>query len=314
MKILFISATNLGDAVLTSGALHKLISLYPDAQISVACGPVATSIFEQIPQVKNVIPIQKKKYAGHWLLLMRQTLFTHWDIVADLRNSLVSRFYFAKKKYIWSQHDQIHHKVEQIARAFGWEDDPPAPHFFINDITRAKVSSLIPSEPFIVLGPTAKWPGKMWPAEYFVSFAQQMTAIPPLKNAKIVVIAAKGEEKDACKVLSAIPAAQAVDLIAKLTLPEIAAVIEKSALYVGNDSGLTHVAAATGAKTLGLFGYGWPALYRPWGKNAAFVATPESPEDLIAPHQHDINGVTESLMRSLTVDMALNGARQLLQK
>ena len=91
MKILFISSTNLGDGILTTGALDHLHKTYPNAEITVACGPLLETIFKPFPGVVRVISLKKEPYAGHWRKLMAQTFGQKWDIVADMRNSLVSR-------------------------------------------------------------------------------------------------------------------------------------------------------------------------------------------------------------------------------
>jgi ADP-heptose:LPS heptosyltransferase len=87
--------------------------------------------------------------------------------------------------------------------------------------------------------------------------------------------------------------------------------MRRSALYVGNDSGLMHLAAASGAPTLGLFGPTQDKLYAPWGDRTAVVRTPESFEDLI----RDIGADHRTLgtrMDTLTVDAVENAARRLL--
>jgi heptosyltransferase III len=62
-----------------------------------------------------------------------------------------------------------------------------------------------------------------------------------------------------------------MELTGRLTLTEIAACLERVSLFVGNDSGLMHVAAAAGAPTLGLFGPTPAAEYAPTGRHAAAV-------------------------------------------
>ena len=60
-KILFITATRLGDAVLSTGLLNYLYQTYPKAKVTVACGPVPQSIFEGFPNVEQIIPLKKQK-------------------------------------------------------------------------------------------------------------------------------------------------------------------------------------------------------------------------------------------------------------
>ena len=80
--------------------------------------------------------------------------------------------------------------------------------------------------------------------------------------------------------------------------------------YIGNDSGLMHIAAAAGAPTLGLFGPSREAHYAPWGPRAGVVRTAKSYDELVGGPGYD-HRTTGSLMESLTVEMAEAGARDL---
>ena len=93
---------------------------------------------------------------------------------------------------------------------------------------------------------------------------------------------------------------------------EIYACFERCDLYIGNDSGLMHLAAASGVPTLGLFGPSKELLYAPWGEKCLSVRTVENFEN-IHPEGFD-HRVEESLMRSLTVDMVFNASENLLKK
>mgnify|MGYP000958231023 CR=1 FL=1 len=316
MQILFITATNLGDGILTTGALDHFIRKYPEAEITVACGPLLTTVFAPAPGVARVIAMKKEPYAGHWRKLFAQTFFKKWDIVVDMRNSALSRILWAKERHIWSAHSQTEHKVEQIGKAIGVTTPPPSPTVWLSAESLAKARALIPDgSPVLALGAAARWPGKTWPAEHFSELALRLTAPDgPLAGGRIAVFAAPGEEHIAKPVIDALPADRRIDAIAKTTPLEAAAALSRCTLYVGNDSGLTHTAAATGIKTLGLFGPGYPALYRPWGKNAAYVATPETVEELTGYAGYDPADIKDSLMRSLTVTAAYDAAVELLQK
>ena len=69
----------------------------------------------------------------------------------------------------------------------------------------------------------------------------------------------------------------AIDLCGRLSLAEVAACLARCALFVGNDSGLMHLAAAAGTPTLGLFGPSRADEYAPAGRCTAFVAAPGTP-------------------------------------
>ncbi len=313
MKILFITATRIGDAVLSTGALDHFIRTYPDAEITVACGPLVAGLFAPAPRVVRVIALKKESWGRHWWKLLRETMPQEWDIIVDLRNSAVSRMLRGKQKFIWRGSEKKGHKVEQIAAVIG-ASPAPAPKLWLDDASIAAAEKLAPSgAPFIAIGPTANWPGKAWPAQNFVALVNAMTASGSiLENARVAVFAAPGEEAAAKPVLDAFPPERRIDMIAKGSPLVAAAVIARAEIYIGNDSGLTHIAASVGTPTLALFGYGWPEQYSPWGSHAAYIRTPETPEQLLAGRPTD--SITSSLMGSLTVTAAVEAAVRLWDK
>src|SRR6202020_2302824 len=87
MKILFVTSNRLGDAVLSTGLLDHLIVRYPDARITVVCGPVAEGVFARMPNRARTIILAKQPFGGHWLQLWAATATTLWDQVVDIRGS-----------------------------------------------------------------------------------------------------------------------------------------------------------------------------------------------------------------------------------
>ena len=96
--------------------------------------------------------------------------------------------------------------------------------------------------------------------------------------------------------LAALP--DAVNLTGNLTLPEAAACLRRAKIFIGNDSGLMHLAAAAGTPTLGLFGRSKASEYAPAGARTAIAVAP-GPEG-------------EAPMEGLTVDAVLEAACSLL--
>jgi len=314
MKLLFITSTRLGDGVLSTGALNHFIQKYPDAQITVACGPLIAGLFAQAPRVVRVISMTKEPYSLHWYKLWLETVGTEWDIVIDLRNSIVSRLIRAKKRYIWGREDKERHKVEQIAAVIN-VSPPPAPTLWFNEDTLNKAAALVPAGgPILAIGPAANWPAKTWPAENFIALINKLTAEGSiLPQALVAIFAAPGEEQVAYQVLNALPVERRIDVIAKASPAVAAAALKRCSFYIGNDSGLMHCAAAVGTPTLGLFGPSWPQLYRPWGEHCAYVSTPENFDQLISHAGYD-GGYNASLMGSLTVETAYTAALDLWKK
>lgn len=64
MRILFISANRVGDAVLSTGLLNALHEQFPKARFTVACGPSAVGVFEALPNLDRLIVMEKKPGPG----------------------------------------------------------------------------------------------------------------------------------------------------------------------------------------------------------------------------------------------------------
>lgn len=301
MKILFITATRLGDAILSTGLLDHMLKTWPEAKVTVACGPLPVSVFEGFSNVERIIPLKKRPRSGHWVDLWKAVIGTKWDVVVDLRNSAVSRLVFAKKRYVFgARKGEALHKVEQAAYLMRLEE-APAPKLYFTDAQMAFAKNLIPAAgPVIAVGPSANWIGKTWPAGNFIEVLNWMTSDDgPMPRARIAVFAAPGEEAQARPVLEAIPESRRIDVIAKGTPGEAAATISLCDFYIGNDSGLMHAAAASGVPTLGLFGPSYPHLYAPWGDHTGYVCTAQTYDELIDFEGYDPKTLDRSLMTDL---------------
>ncbi len=319
MKLLFVTSTRIGDAVLSTSLLNYMIMRHPGIRITVACGAPAAGIFKTVPGIEKIIVVEKKPYAGHWVDLWRQTVGTRWDYVIDLRRSTLAYFLRAGKRIINKKADPHIHRVQDMGNLIG--DGPPAaPKLWITDEYRQKAKSLIPSlgeKPLLCFAPTANWGGKMWPAERFAETAKRLTAENGiLPGASIAIFGAAHERPQAQPMLDALNGWPVIDLIGKPDLLTCAAIFGQSSLYIGNDSGLMHIAAASGANVIGLFGPSPVRNYGPWPSGnglVAFAQTEETYEELVNSPTFD-HRKQDSLMTSLSVDVVEGLARRLWQR
>ena len=205
------------------------------------------------------------------------------------------------------------HRVRQLARLFDL-DPPPSPRLWTMPRHERAAEGLIPpGGPVLAIGPAANWRGKQWRAERFAELARRLTAADGLlPGARITVLAAAHEREQAEPVLAAAPAGRTIDLVGRTELLTAAAVLRRCALFIGNDTGLMHIAAASGTPTLGLFGPSPAEQYAPWGRCTAVVQTATPREKLFGP-DYD-HRTTDTLMDSLTVEMAEAGAGELWRR
>src|SRR5258708_37427898 len=87
MKILFVTARRIGDAVLSTGVLGHLIERHPNSRFTIAAGPAAAPLFESVPRLDRLIVVEKRRWSLHWLGLYAAVVGTRWDLVVDLRGS-----------------------------------------------------------------------------------------------------------------------------------------------------------------------------------------------------------------------------------
>lgn len=307
MRALFVTSNRIGDAVLTSGVLAHLLDAHPGLRTTIACGPAAAPLFDALPGREATIQLAKAPFKAHWFRLWAQCLPRLWDLVVDMRGSGLAWFLPATKRAILSGRDDALHRVEDAARVLALSP-PPAPRLWLSEPAKTRARALTGDGPLLVLGATANWPGKVWPAARFAELATRLMS-GPLAGARLVVVGGPGERAMAGPLLQA----GAVDLVGTEDLGVVAAAIARAALYVGNDSGLMHVAAASGVPTLGLFGPSEDRHFRPWGPNATFVRTPESKGELFARIEFQPRHAP-SLMDSLSLDAVEAAAQALLAR
>jgi heptosyltransferase III len=311
MKILFVTATRIGDAVLSTGVLGYLLDRHLDARITIAAGPAAVPLFEAVPGLERIVALAKRRWSLHWLALYRDVATTRWDLVVDLRGSALAYLLRARRRRVMAKGDAGEHRVRQLARLFAL-DPPPAPRLWTAPRHEQAAAELVPpGGPVLVIGPAANWRGKQWRAERFAELALRLTGpTAALSGARVAVLAAAHERAQAAPVLAALPAARRIDLVGRTDLLTAAAVLRRAQLFVGNDTGIMHIAAATGTPTLGLFGPSLPEQYAPWGPRTAGVATSRSYGELVGAPGYD-HRTTDTLMDSLSVDAAEAAALRL---
>jgi heptosyltransferase III len=291
MRILFVTSNRLGDAVLSTGLLDHLIRTHPDARITIACGPVAEGVFVRMPKRERTIVLDKLPYSLHWLPLWASAATTVWDLVVDIRGSALAWMVPTRRRAVMRRRPG--HKIAQLAAVLDL-DPPPLPVAWTAAEDLARAEALLPAgRPIIGLGPTANWAPKIWPADRFAALFRALQAgVLPGAVPAVFAGPGEGERSLAAPLLAALP--DAVDLVGRVSLPEAAACLARCALFVGNDSGLMHLAASAGTPTLGLFGPTSAAEYAPAGVGSTAAVS------------------TSTLMQDLSIEAALAAATRLV--
>lgn len=272
-KILLITLSNIGDAVMTTPVLEALHQRYPQAIIDIVTDARASQLFTHCPYRGAMI--NKDKQAG-WrgtATLLRRLRNTRYHLVVDLRTDGLTLLLRARER-LTRRKARVpgHHAVE---RHFGviadHLDNPgiPAPRLWLSRAEQAFAEqqlSGVPGHRWLALAPGARWQPKCWPAQNFRSLLEQLQ-----DGFNAVVLLGDASEADRCATIGKSLPLPVINLAGKTSLLQTAAVLAQAQLLVGNDSGIGHIAAAVNTPTVTVFGPGDPARYHPWHPQARWI-------------------------------------------
>ena len=134
-----------------------------------------------------------------------------------------------------------------------WPGLPPMPYADY----APPVAVTLPEAPCLCLMPGSTWPSKAWPKEHFLALARRAR-----QEGMAVAVLGTPDEREICDFV----AREAThNLCGQTTLVQAAAWLRGARAALGNDSGLSHLAAACGTPTLALYGATDPGGSTPWG-------------------------------------------------
>ncbi|MHB1175644.1 MAG: glycosyltransferase family 9 protein [Sulfuriferula sp.] len=277
-QILFITLSNIGDAVMTTPVLSALHARYPQARFDIVADARSAALFEHFEALDKIILKHKNARWRDKLDFVRQLRSKRYDLIVDLRTDGLGWLLRAKqrlhkvKNHPSDRHSVIRHFMA-IEPLVGHIQPPPA-RLWISAATHARAADWLqglPGKRWLALGPGANWEGKVWPAQRFAALVQNCAS-------QFDAVIFLGSAADSARVADIVrtPSLPCLDLTGKSSLLEAAAVLQRAAVFVGNDSGLGHLASAVGTPTLTVFGPGEPLRYHPWGERAHWLASPAS--------------------------------------
>ena len=137
--------------------------------------------------------------------------------------------------------------------------------------------------PLLAMGPAANWVGKVWPIERFAQTAGQLLGPDgPMAGGRLLILGGPEDTRMVEELRMASARGRCVDLTGKVDLLTAYACLKRADLFIGNDSGLMHIAAAAGTPTIGLFGPSDERRYAPWGLLTRAVRGPRAFEQFLA--------------------------------
>jgi ADP-heptose:LPS heptosyltransferase len=271
--ILFITPTDVGGAVASSGLLKRLVDEVPHAQFTIVADEQVAPLYAQAPRLERLILAEDTEGRVAKFGLWQKLRGRRWGLIVDLRGSGISKYMNRARRGEYKPNGDYLHPVIQAAKVLGLEDEPPGPHLFTNEETEAWADRYLgEGGPVVVIAPEAEWSGRVWPTERFALVANKLFASDgPLPDGRLLVLADhdEGEAAELARFSGIRP--RVIGRPGELDWMQAYACLKRARLFLGNDNLWMHLAAAAGAPTIGLFGPSDEDVSRPWGPYAKVV-------------------------------------------
>lgn len=303
MRILVIRLRSLGDSVLMTPLLGAAKA--SGAAVSVVLERPFSELFTAHPWIDELLPVQADSLLGR-LRLVAAIRRRKFDLALDLHGGTTSgliaaasgasrRVGFAHSRLarafevkvpdpreVWGR-SPLHTVEYQLAmlKYLGFQVEPIPPLTLALEpeavgVVRERLESLGARDGFVLVQPAAAFDTKQWPAERFAEVAAWCSE----QGRQVVVTAGPGQEtlvegvvRDA---LARVGEGGDVWAVPPQPLSRFAALAARCGLYVGNDTGTTHVAAALQRPVVVIFGSSNPRAWHPWGTSYRMVGSTRS--------------------------------------
>ena len=267
-RILFITLSNIGDVILTIPTLLKLSKRYKNAKFDIVGDDRSKILFKYCPFINKLFTKDKSKGFRGTLSLLRDIRKTNYDVAVDLRSDGLLYLIRANKKFHKINNKNIH-SIEKHYLSIKEQDKKiPEPIIWLSNEEKRKARKLLPKsyKKILALGLGANSSHKIWPTKFYAELGNLLK-----QQFDLIVLIGDVKDNEFFSIFTKNYKGPLLNLSGKLDLLTTAAVLEKVQLFIGNDSGLGHIASAVNVNTFTIFGPGEPHRYRPWGEKARWI-------------------------------------------
>jgi heptosyltransferase III len=285
VRFLVLRGGAIGDFIFTLPALQALRDRWPDAHIELLGYPHIANLALAGGLVDHVGSLDRadvaRFFAAHPLFTEQQTEYIEsFDLILSylhdpegvVRSNLLAAG--ARQVLYGSPLVTEGHAVDQFLKpleSLALYGEKPSPRLDLGEPARARGRAWLAERGwvpgFVAVHPGSGSPKKNWPVEHFVELADRFRASP-----KPVLFVLGEADHAVAEMLRAYLAG--VPVLTGLSLVDTASVLSSGGGFVGNDSGITHIAAALGLRVAALFGPTDPDRWGPRGSNVSIVRAP----------------------------------------
>ncbi|HYP09334.1 MAG TPA: glycosyltransferase family 9 protein [Bryobacteraceae bacterium] len=270
-RVAVIRLRSLGDCVLTTPALWILHNSRPDLKVGVAVERRFAAVFEGNPAVAEILEPSLSAVAGfrpQLCLNLHGGTRSMWMTAASMAGHRAG-FAHHKGAFVYNCPIPRAQRILGVQRTVHTAEHLASAIFHLGaartEIPRASLfaDAPAPSPPYAVFHPIAATPAKTWNARGFRAVAEHLEREHDLQP---VFIAGPGED---------LSAFEGYRTIAGAPLAATKTLLKGASLFVGNDSGPAHMAAAFGMPVVVLFGPSDSVVWAPWRTACEVIARPD---------------------------------------
>ena len=259
-KILVFSFSFIGDAVLSTSVIQPLRTHFPDVHITFLVGPRALDLLTAEPNIDTTLVYDNQGvhagWQGRWDLIKTLRL-DKFDLVVNLRDSFTARCIGAKHWGMVRGNSNRHAVTRylEVLQKQGVDTTDAYPHLQLTEAEYSTAHRFLAeagrmSERLLIgIHPGGNWEYKLWNVK---NYAQLANAVCKEQKASILLFAGPNERElqaQVAKMMDVPPI-----LIKTENLRHLAALISMCDVYIGNDTGPMHIAAAVDTPVVALFG------------------------------------------------------------
>ena len=297
-RVLVIRLRSIGDTVLTTPSLIALKRFLPYAQIDILLESWVAPLLEGFDAVDNILVTSTS--TSDKLRTVLELRRGRYDVVINLHGGTTATLFtamsgaqhrigFAGYQYSFLQNHsyppaidfwgrKAAHSAEQQLALLGYAgipvEDRPKSQLAVTGAAKMSVDGRLPADvsDLALIHPAAAFAAKEWPTEKFARTAEFLWSEYGLQT---VAVASQVETSILQQFAKA--SAVTVTVFNDLTLPEITALASRAKVFVGNDSGIAHIAAAVGIPVVVIFGPSNREHWYPWTEAANRIVQNQRP-------------------------------------
>ena len=292
MNLLFISSNRLGDAIINIQVLNKFIRQFPNIKVTIVSGPLPMPLYDDYSNIFSRMLLVKKKYSSHWINLYLKLRNQKFDYIIDFRSSPISYFLNSKNKNIFKMlknkniYNLIHHQF-----------DTDLNYDYSIQIRESRLKC-INDKNYACIAPFANWMPKEWP---LTNFNKCCEILLKLGISKIFVLGSK-EDSKRFQPLNNNNDIRIINKCGSNHLLDDFALLKKSSIFIGNDSGMMHLSSIANTPSICLFGPTDDNIYFPkLSEKSYLVRSAQSYRELTS-HILNLNKYDKCLMNDISYD------------